>query len=154
MTVDKLTSIYSERAAIAVALARMALSSGFAAGTGIDNNEGNDPAWRVVLYIDLPTGQVSWHIAPNDQHLLVDLPKYPKQWDGTFEGRGTDFCKWEAHVVDAVPYGHSVINQTGMFDHQMRVTQDVQIEETGFIYQRMIHVDEASTVAYAEMFTD
>jgi hypothetical protein len=40
---------------------------GYAAGFRIDPTE---PEWPVA-YIELPTGQVSWH-----------LPQHPKPWDG------------------------------------------------------------------------
>lgn len=44
----------------------IALRLGFAAGVRIDPGE---PAWPVV-YIELPTGQVSWH-----------MPEHPVAWD-------------------------------------------------------------------------
>ena len=45
----------------------VALACGFAAGVRIDPSE---PDWPVV-YIELPTGQVSWH-----------MPAHPVAWDG------------------------------------------------------------------------
>lgn len=44
-----------------------ALALGYAAGFRIDPSE---PEWPVA-YIELPTGQVSWH-----------LPQHPRDWDG------------------------------------------------------------------------
>jgi hypothetical protein len=50
----------------------------------------NDPEWPdwPVLYIDIPTGQVSWHINPDDTHLFrhahhiaPNAPGAPV-WDG------------------------------------------------------------------------
>lgn len=39
----------------------------------------DDPEWP-ILYIDLPTGQVSWHIPRNE--LIGTYPKYTGKWDG------------------------------------------------------------------------
>ena len=75
-----LDGLYGERAdivALAVALSRRL---GYAAGTSSDPNE---PDWPVV-YIELPTGQVSWHFSANDFAACVPggLPEYPTAWDG------------------------------------------------------------------------
>lgn len=91
---QRLNRAYSERAYVAAAFARMALAAGFKAGTGLDSSE-NDPAWRVVLYVETPAGQVSWHIHPDDQWVLEGLPEYGKPWDGTFKSRDGSFAKWE-----------------------------------------------------------
>ena len=99
-TPDRISRAYSERTAAAVGMARFALMCGFAAGIGKDGNEHWDDEWRVVLYIDTPTGQVSWHIAPEDQHLLSGLPAYEGVWDGTFRSRDGSFCKWYTRAVD------------------------------------------------------
>ena len=45
----------------------LALAEGLEAGVRIDPNE---PSWPVV-YIELPTGQVSWH-----------MPEHQTTWDG------------------------------------------------------------------------
>ena len=41
-----------------------------------------DPEWP-ILYVDLPTGQVSWHM-PRSQRVLGPgaLGEYPFKWDG------------------------------------------------------------------------
>lgn len=92
---DRLLRAYRERTAAAVALARMAIELGYKAGIGKDDNDSWDDEWRVVLYVDTPAGQVSWHIAPTDQDLLRDLPKYNGKWDGTFRSRDSSFCYWK-----------------------------------------------------------
>ena len=38
-----------------------------------------EPEWP-ILYIDLPTGQVSWHIPKKE--MIGDWPIYQGQWDG------------------------------------------------------------------------
>lgn len=87
--------LYTERAFAAIALARMALLAGFKAGVGKDDKEQNDDEWRVVLYVETPAGQVSWHIAPDDQTLLEGLPAYDGVWDGSFRSRDGSFAFWE-----------------------------------------------------------
>jgi hypothetical protein len=92
---DRLNQAYSQRAYAAACMARMALSLGYKAGIGRDAIESNDPEWRVILYIDTPNGQVSWHIAPQDQWILDGLPQYDAPWDGTFRSRDGSFAKYE-----------------------------------------------------------
>jgi hypothetical protein len=78
---------YQERNELAALLARPIVyagtlddSSGFRAGVGHDAN--GEPGFQTVLFVDLPTGQVSWHIPDEDRHLLNGLPHYERGWDG------------------------------------------------------------------------
>lgn len=42
----------------------------------------DDEGW-IIVYLDLPTGQVSWYIAPDDQHLFSGVRFAPDvEWDG------------------------------------------------------------------------
>jgi hypothetical protein len=59
-----------------------ALACCFPAGVGRTAIEGWDPEWENVVYIDLPTGQVSWHFHDDHAHLFASLQKYPGTWDG------------------------------------------------------------------------
>lgn len=97
---DRTNRAYSERAACAVALARMAIQAGFQAGVGTDTSA-ESVEWSRVLYIDTPNGQVSWHIAPADQHLLEGLPLYHGEWDGTYKSReqGSPWAIWNQKEV-------------------------------------------------------
>jgi hypothetical protein len=38
--------------------------------------------WRNVVFIDLPTGQVSWHIHDSELPIFEDLQYLPNNWDG------------------------------------------------------------------------
>lgn len=58
---------YAERNQWVYQAVSAALGLGYRAGIRVDPEQ---PDWPVA-YIDLPTGQVSWH-----------LPAYPGQWDG------------------------------------------------------------------------
>lgn len=75
---------YSERNKCVALIAKMAVSLGIKAGVREhpleDTRWEND--WRTVVFIDLPTGQVSWHFHDSEQHLLGGLPRYIGQWDG------------------------------------------------------------------------
>lgn len=78
---------YSQRANLAVAFAKAAALLGWPMGRGIDNKVENDMDWRHVLYVDLPNGeQVSYHLSPEDKHMLDGLPTYRGEWDGKYTG--------------------------------------------------------------------
>lgn len=81
---------YTERNRLAVVLAQIALERGWAAGRHVDPTQ--DPEWRNVVIIDLPTGQISFHIGIADCSTsgFKSLPRYPGTWDGH-----TTDEKWE-----------------------------------------------------------
>lgn len=41
-----------------------------------------DPAWRTIVFIEGPTGQLSWHLHDSDVPLFDGLPRGPNTWDG------------------------------------------------------------------------
>lgn len=66
--------IYRQRNELAAALARL-----FPSCIGIDPEE---PDWP-VLYIQLPSGQVSYHFSPTDLDLIEDITRSETVvWDG------------------------------------------------------------------------
>ena len=65
---------YHDRNLVVQLAAKLAIQCGLKAG--IRERHGQWP----ILYIDLPTGQVSWHI-PADE-LIPGLPDFPDTWDG------------------------------------------------------------------------
>ncbi|QMP23993.1 hypothetical protein DDSR119_75 [Pseudomonas phage DDSR119] len=82
-------TIYTQRAALAVAVARLILAQGGTAGIKPANIEAGE--WA-ILYIELPDGaQLSYHISQEDDGLLAGLPLYKGEWDGTFLGRGAEW---------------------------------------------------------------
>lgn len=83
-------SLYSQRCACAVGMARMALALGFEAGVGVDALTS-----RPVLFIDTPNGQVSFHVYDKDRWMLAGLPAYKKPWNGKFRGTELAWCIWE-----------------------------------------------------------
>lgn len=80
---------YTERNKLAVLLAHTAFLRGWKAGRSWDLF--GEPGWQNVVIIDLPTGQVSWHVGQADVEStrLRTLPKY----DGKYDGHSTDE-KW------------------------------------------------------------
>ncbi|MEJ1472138.1 MAG: hypothetical protein RPU59_13890 [Candidatus Sedimenticola sp. (ex Thyasira tokunagai)] len=80
----RVDSAYLERNRSIALLAKMAMALGLTAGVGQDNNEDWSPEWRNVVYIDLPTGQVSWHFHEREKYLFEALPTYTGKWDGTW----------------------------------------------------------------------
>lgn len=75
---------YYERNRCVAALARMALALGWKAGVGQHPAEDTawEDDWRTIIFIDLPTGQASWHFHDSERHLLAGLPAYGGRWDG------------------------------------------------------------------------
>lgn len=75
---------YLERNKCVVLIAKMAIALGFKSGKALhdphDKNWEDD--WRSVVYIDLPSGQISWHFHDSNKDLLSDLPPYEGLWDG------------------------------------------------------------------------
>ncbi len=58
------------------------LASHYPAGIKKTAIEGWDPAWHNCVYIDLPTGQASWHYHDREADLFAHLPPYKGEWDG------------------------------------------------------------------------
>lgn len=59
-----------------------ALAKCFPSGVARTAIEGWSEDWHGCVYIDLPTGQVSWHYHDSQAHLFKDLSPYTKSWDG------------------------------------------------------------------------
>lgn len=68
---------YCERNQVVAALAKC-----FPSGVAKTEIEGWLEDWHGCVYIDLPTGQVSWHFHDSQAHFFNGLPKYQGKWDG------------------------------------------------------------------------
>lgn len=68
---------YRERNQLVALLARL-----YPSGIAQTPIEGWHPDWHGCVYIDLPTGQASWHFHTSEAHLFADLPPYAGSWDG------------------------------------------------------------------------
>lgn len=76
--------VYSERNKCVAVMLRMALQLGLKAGVGAHpaSDANWEADWRTIVFIDLPTGQVSWHFHASELRLLFDAPAYTGEWDG------------------------------------------------------------------------
>jgi hypothetical protein len=73
---------YAERNRCVALIARMAIARGFEAGLGKHTKEGGRDVWENTVFIDLPSGQVLWHISSSDLPMFDFLGKYKGEWDG------------------------------------------------------------------------
>jgi hypothetical protein len=76
---------------LATALVAHGESLGLRWGWGVDVEQ---PKHNVVLYIDLPTGQVSFHTEQRGEG-----PDYPGHWDGMRDTATGRICGWCARVM-------------------------------------------------------
>lgn len=76
MRADK-DAAYQERNRLVAVLARM-----FPSGIARTDIPGWDPEWHGCVFIDLPTGQASWHYHDSEAAQFAALPPYAKPWDG------------------------------------------------------------------------
>lgn len=67
---------YLERNQVVAALAKC-----FPSGIARTAIEGWSEDWHGCVYIDLPTGQASWHFHDSHAYLFEGLPAYTKPWD-------------------------------------------------------------------------
>lgn len=73
---------YRERDQCVALLSHMAGALGLKVGMARTNIPGWDPEWHCCVYVDLPTGQVSWHFHDSEMPLFQTLPLYTGEWDG------------------------------------------------------------------------
>jgi len=73
---------YLERNRCVALIARMAIATGHTAGIARTAIEGWSEDWHGCVYVDLPTGQTSWHYHDSQAHLFAGLPAYTRAWDG------------------------------------------------------------------------
>lgn len=79
---QRLDAAYLDRDRVLALLAAFAASAGHRAGIGFDSDPAVRAPWNRVLFIDLPTGQVSWHIHERNLPLFDGLDAYDAAWDG------------------------------------------------------------------------
>lgn len=78
-------SACTERDKCLVLLALMAQRLGLKVGIGLHIDKPGetwDNDWRNILFIDLPSGQVSWHIHDSEAHWFYFVGAYGGEWDG------------------------------------------------------------------------
>ena len=79
---QQMNEVYTERNRLIALAAALAERDGMEAG--VREHEGEaEPGWATVVCIDLPTGQVSWHLPDAEADAFTSaLPEYPGSWDG------------------------------------------------------------------------
>ena len=77
-----MNDVYRERNMVVVALASIAYGLGWRVGIKATAIEGWDAEWHNCVYLDLPTGQCSWHYPTRDELMFAHLPPYDGVWDG------------------------------------------------------------------------
>jgi hypothetical protein len=77
--VEQKDGAYSERNKLVAALSKL-----FPAWLAQHSPEdtGWESDWRNIVFIQLPTGQASWHIHDSEIELFTHLPAGPNAWDG------------------------------------------------------------------------
>ena len=53
----------------------------YPSGIKITDIPGWPDEWKNCVYIDTPTGQMSWHYHTREKHLFDHLGPYEKEWD-------------------------------------------------------------------------
>jgi hypothetical protein len=73
---------YLERNQCVALIARMAVALGRRVCVTKTAIDGWSEDWHGCIYIDLPTGQVSWHFHDSQAYLFNGLPTGSETWDG------------------------------------------------------------------------
>lgn len=79
---QKRNQAYTERNLCVALVAQLARQLGHTVGIKQHEGEEWEDDWRTVLFIDLPTGQVSWHLHQSELGNFPGLPEYTGSWDG------------------------------------------------------------------------
>lgn len=75
--------VYYERNNCVAALAQVARSLGYKVFVTKTNIIGFEDEWQNCIYIELPTGQVSWHFHDRESFLFSSFPKAESvEYDG------------------------------------------------------------------------
>jgi hypothetical protein len=104
-------AVYTERDHLVALLASMAMRYGIRAGLRIDPKA--EPEWQNVVFLDLPTGQVSWHVHQREMGWFP-LPGYPNDWDGH------DNADKYQRVVQATQVFHEVARRKARAERRKR----------------------------------
>jgi hypothetical protein len=73
---------YAERDQCVALIARMALKLGYPAWLGRHEGADWDDDWRTIVFVQLPAGQVSWHIHDSELPMFRGLVASGPAWDG------------------------------------------------------------------------
>jgi hypothetical protein len=74
---EQTNSAYTERNRLVALIASL-----YPSGIKKTDIPGWDEEWHGCVYIDLPTGQASWHYHDSEAWMFRHLPRYEAEWDG------------------------------------------------------------------------
>lgn len=77
-----LDEVYAERNNVIALAATLAHESGYPVWRAKHTAPDWEDDWRNIIYIVLPTGQLSWHIHDSDVPLFAHLRQGENTWDG------------------------------------------------------------------------
>lgn len=86
-----LNDVYAERNQVIACFARACQALGMPAWIGMDHEAAKDPEWGPVVFIRLPTGQVSWHIRCDEVPMFAFLNTASPSW------ADPDAWLWDGH---------------------------------------------------------
>ncbi len=100
-------AVYRERNHCVSAIAGAAISLGCRVYVTKTNIPEWDAVWQNCIYIELPTGQVSWHFHDRDAYLFQAFPKIDfVKWDGhDTKEKYKRLNRWEHLLWGHPPYG-------------------------------------------------
>ena len=73
---------YKERNQLVLVLAKLAPPGKAWLSKHPEEDKEWDDEWRTIVFLELPTGQVSWHLHDNEVADFSFLPVQPNTWDG------------------------------------------------------------------------
>jgi hypothetical protein len=73
----QINSVYTERNRLVALIASL-----YPSGIKKTDIPGWDKEWHGCVYIDLPTGQASWHYHDSEAWMFTHLSRYEAEWDG------------------------------------------------------------------------
>ena len=127
-----LNAVYSERNKLIALVAKQAIALGHQAGL-LQDGDAAAP-WQHVVVIDLPSGQVSWHIHDNELYWFAFLGAYEQAWDGhTTEQKYNRVLSavYPAPLANPVLQGGSVPTARGFCDSEISSWQEIYVENSG-----------------------
>lgn len=95
---------YADRNMVVAFAARLSMAVGWRVGTGPHQGDdtGWEEAWRNVVFIDTPAGQLSWHYHADHGFLFEGLPAYGRPWDRHTTDEKYDRLETVVHRMDEV----------------------------------------------------
>lgn len=80
--IEEKDGAYAERNQCVALIARMVIAAGGFAARTRTAIDGWSEDWHGCVYIELPTGQTSWHYHDSHAWMFNDLPEIAVKWDG------------------------------------------------------------------------